>query len=226
VSAGHALALLLLVLGTGPACAAEAGPQVDPRAKTVFELTRNTRATYSNYVWNWVRGADGKRQGGGWSAEFHKGALHRVETPEVRVVADCEAGMGTIFFVSGGRSETRAQVANAACGINTNASIRRIEWVDTRDSPFGRVDRLRVVDDWNDRAYAVAESGALVASEIFSNQADSEHCVQNEAIAILDSLPAEDIFSLKSLRRSVVPDQYRRAPTPRGDLWLNGSKCP
>lgn len=222
---GRSLALLLLVVGAGSACAEEAGSQVDPRARPVFELTRETRATYSNYDWNWVRGGDGEKQEGGWSAEFHRGVLHRVETPAVRIVADCEAGTGTIFFVSEGRTETRDDVANAACGINTNASIIRIEWVDSRESRFGKVDRIRVVDDREDRSYAVNEAGALVAIEIFSNQSDSNHCVQNEAVAILDSLPEEDIFSPESLKRSVVPDRYRRAPAPSGDLWLNGSKC-
>ena len=69
-----------------------------------FERTKRTRATYALYSWNWIKG-DGFEGGPQWSAEFHRGTLHRVETPRFRVVADCAAGTGAMIDVDSGRIE-------------------------------------------------------------------------------------------------------------------------
>jgi hypothetical protein len=219
-----AAGLLLAGFAAGSACAQESGQ--DPRARSVYENSRDTRATYANYGWNWVRSTDPASSQSGWSAEFHKGGLHRVETPDMRVVADCETGIGTGFFVHESRTETGPQFALAACGINANPDIVELQWIDRVESRFGPLDRIRLVDDSFDRTYAVNEAGVLVATEMFSNQPDSGECVQNEAIAIEDELPEEDIFSPQSLKRSVVPEKYRTAPAaPKGDYWLDGFRC-
>jgi len=56
-------------------------------------LTRNTTATYSVFAWNIITRSN-KPTEQEWSAEFHQGALHRVETPRDRIIADCAAMTG------------------------------------------------------------------------------------------------------------------------------------
>lgn len=58
-------------------------------AEKTIALTRETRATYSVFFWNVITRPGSPAQAE-WSAEFHKGALHRVETPRDRIVANCE----------------------------------------------------------------------------------------------------------------------------------------
>ena len=201
--------VLALAVG-GLSCAAVAA--IDQRAQEVIERSRKTTATYSLYMWNKV---DRPNEGPGeeWSAEFHKGTLHRVETKDVRVVADCAAVMGTYIDVNTGETSTNAQAARVACGISAATPIRSAEWIARVKSRFGPVDRIRVTDDKNIRTYDVTDDGALVGGMI----ADLDGTVRLEGIAagLLSTLPEEDMFSKESLQRSVVPDQYRHRPARR-----------
>jgi hypothetical protein len=217
-----AVALVLLGASTS---AAVTEPAPDPRARAVFERTKQTRATYALYAWNWVRGS-GFEAGPHWSAEFHRGNLHRVETPHVRVVADCGARTGTMLHVGTNRIESGAGVAGAACGINSNFPLRNLEWLGRRSSRFGPVETLRILDLADERIYAVDETGVLVASEIFPRDPAATYCVQQEPLAIERKLPAKDMFSTKSLGRSFAAGRFLASPTAAvGDLWLGTRRC-
>jgi len=221
----RALALWLFFAVAGAACAEAAEPAPDPRAKAAFERTKRTRETYALYSWNWVKGS-GFETGPHWSAEFHRGTLHRVETPHVRLVADCAAGTGTMLRVDTGQIENGAAVAGAACGINSNFPVRNLEWLGRKATRFGTLDMLRVVDHADERLYAVDQAGVLVASEIFPRDKASGSCLQQEPLAVEKALPAEDMFSEASLQKSFAADRFQSPPKAYvGDLWLGTRRC-
>ncbi len=221
MAAGLAFSLLCAVAGNP--CAAATEP--DPRALAAFERTKRTRETYALYSWNWVKGA-GFGTGPRWSAEFHRGNLHRVETPRIRIVADCAAGAGTMFDVASGRTESGASVAWAACGISSSFPIRDLEWLGRKETRFGPLDMLRVLDKSDERIYAVDRSGVLVASEVFPRDKGSGSCLQQEPLAVEKVLPAGDLFSQASLRKSFAAARFEAPPeTYSGDLWLGARRC-
>jgi hypothetical protein len=184
----------------------------DPRANQAIERSRKTNATYSLYMWNRITKAD-ENPTEEWSAEFHNGTLHRVETLHLRVVADCAAVMGSWLNVDTGETATNAQAARVACGISSAAPLRSDEFVSRGKSRFGPVDRIRVTDDEVIRTYDVADNGALVAATI--SDLNGTLRLENWAVDLRPTLPSEDIFSKESLQRSVVPDQYKQRPTRR-----------
>ena len=220
-------ALSLLALSSA-ACAQENSPSpgaIDPRAHAAVARSRTTGATYSLYAWNWARYPDGTPHQG-WSAEFHQGRSHRVETPDIRVVADCAAGTGTMLNVRSGERTSGARVANAACGVNANAAVLAAEWLGRRNGRFGSVDMIKLIDEGEERSYAIDEQGVLMATEIFPRGADPGYCVQNEASAVERTVPAGDLFSPESLNRSVVADRFRAPPPrPAGNFWLRDFSC-
>jgi hypothetical protein len=220
-----AVAVLLSLAASGVAGAKPAEPAADPRAQAAFDRTKRTESTYALYAWNWVKGP-GFPTGPHWSAEFHRGHLHRVETPHVRVVADCAAGTGTTLDVATGRSETGPAAARGACGINSNFPVRDLEYLGRRDSRFGGLDLLRILDPADERLYAVDDNGVLVASEIFPRDPAARYCVQQEPLAVEKVLPAEDMFSAQSLQRSFAASRFEAVPgSPVGDLWFGNRRC-
>jgi hypothetical protein len=214
-----------LLHAAGNACAKAPEPGPDPRAKAALDRTKRTQETYALYSWNWVKGS-GSDAGPRWSAEFHRGNLHRVETPHVRIIADCAAGTGSMFEVHSGRTESNASIAGAACGINSNFPIRKLEWLGRKTTRYGALDVLRVVDSADERIYAVDPAGVLIASEIFPRANGAGFCLQQEPLAVEKSLPAKDMFSAESLRKSFAARRFERPPTAYvGDLWLGARRC-
>jgi hypothetical protein len=223
----RALVLLLLCALSGPAPAKKRPAKVpaDPRAQEVFDRTKAIRATYAIYDWNWRRGDDG-RASLHWSAEFHRGSSHRMETPDLRAVAHCLTREATLFEIRSGSTHSHAWIANAICGIRSDRIIHRLDWVGRKESRFGPLDTIRVTDLLNERFYSVDPAGIIVATEYFSRDAGLKGCVQTEPMAIEKDLPAGDIFSVESLERSVVPEKYRSGPeNPSGDLWSGSRRC-
>lgn len=223
----RALLLLLLCALSGPAPAKKRPARIpaDPKAQEVFDRTKAIRATYAIYDWNWRRGGDG-RVSLHWSAEFHRGSSHRMETPDLRAVADCSTRQATLLEIRTGSTQSHAWIANAICGIRSDRIVHSLEWVGRKDSRLGPVDTIRLTDLLNERFYTVDSTGIIVATEYFSRDAALKGCVQTEPQAIEKDLPAADIFSVDSLRESVVPEKYRKGPeAPVGDLWRVGRRC-
>jgi hypothetical protein len=222
---------LIAALLVASALAQTASPQpgtdpspADERALAVLERTKTTRATYALYGWNWIQDRDGSLREG-WSAEFNSGTRHRVETPEVRVVADCDTQTGTALNVTTGERFSGRQVAQAACGISTARPIFEVTWLGAGPSRFGPVDRLHIADEADERFYVVDPDGILVGAEIYG--VTEPWCLRMEALAVERRLPEGDIFSEQSLDRSVVPRRYTFTPNRyEGDLWTPGRNCP
>jgi hypothetical protein len=203
-------ALLLSASIAVAACASDPADEKTAAATKLIALTRETRTTYSMVVWNRIQ-----RPGAAiveeWSAEFHDGIRHRVETPRDRMVADCVAMTGTYVEIPTGKIITGARVARAAWGINANMPILAARIGGKHQNRFGGVVRVAVVDSDNVRTYDVAENGALLAATISDRKGN--RLLTNWAVSYSPDVPA-DIFSEASLARSVVPDELKRAPMP------------
>ena len=187
------------------ACSPAAEANFDPKAKAVIERSQRTTASYAQFAWNDVPD-DGEIKDG-WSAEFHRGNLHRVETPFVRVIADCKEMIGTRLSVLTGEKITDPSVAKAACGINANFQIHSAKWLGRHETKFGMAERVTAEESI--RTYEVLDSGALVTS-VYQGH-DGRQLVNNWSLAISPSAPS-DIFSELSLERTAVPAEFRRAP--------------
>lgn len=201
-----AVGLTVAAAGGATACASDV--TIDAPEAELIARTRDTRATYSLILWNRIQ-RPGERPVEEWSAEFHAGTHHRVETPRDRVVADCAAMTGTHLEVATGKRIDGPQVARAACGIQANTAIVSARIVGKRTTRFGLAARLVVTDAGHVRTYDVAHDGALLAATISDH--DGNRLLTNWATSHTRQVSG-DIFSQESLTRSVVPDDYKKAP--------------
>lgn len=221
----RALLLVLLCALSGPAPAKKRPAKADPRAQEVFDRTKKVQATYALYSWSWRRGYDG-RISLHWSAEFHQGSKHRMETPDLRAVADCSTGEAALLEIGGELIRNHVWMGDAICGIRSDKLVRRLEWMGRKDSRFGPLDTIRLISFQEERIYTVNSTGILVATETFPHESGLKSCVQTEPLAVETELPAADIFSVESLDRSAVPEKYRKGPeAPVGDLWSGTRRC-
>ena len=161
-----------------------------------------------------------------WSAEFHSGDYHRVETPLTRIVANCRNGTGHAIDVATGLSRRDDPAAAAACGVSSHRLPALENSIEARSTPFGPMAIIRFNDGETDARFGVLNNGAIATAEIIPGASATAQCLQTAATAVLDTLPAPDIFTEQSLTASVVPDDYRVAPTQRPtDIWTSNYTC-
>lgn len=214
---------LLAALLAGAACGNAAQEALSPKALEVLERTKTTNATYALYLRNTLTG-EAPRPGEEWSAEFHSGTLHRVETPRDRVVADCAAGTGHALSLVSGEMVEGYAVARAACGISTNATIIEAQWKGKVQTPFGEADRVRIVDEDNVREYDVSGEGILLRSTYAANVPGEPLILLVQPVAVLSKLPDADMFDRESLARSYVAETYRAAAVPAARPDAHGAR--
>lgn len=193
-------------------CAAMAAPSsIDPAAQRIVDRTRTVTTSYSAFNWNIVVLPEGET-GEEWSAEFHQGDLHRVETPRDRIVANCRTRSGTYLNLVTGERLEGAKVAGAACGIQSNIPPQNVALLPSRKSGNGWIDRVKIVDSEAVRTYDVNSLGVIVAATI------SDHAGMPQLTAWTRALrrkaPAE-AFTAESLNRSFVTATYRTRPTSK-----------
>lgn len=191
-------------------------PSLSEEARQLIDFTRETRATYSLVVMNRVKRPDGSITEE-FSAEFHDGAHHRVETPRDRMIADCEEMTGTYVQMGSAKLISGAAVARAACGVQANTPIQSARVAGKRETRFGPVTHLIVVDADHVRTYDVAANGALLGATI--SDRDGNWKLINRAVSFTADVPP-DIFSAESLGKSAVPERLRkfvRHPAPAAD---------
>lgn len=192
---------ILALVGVGTAFA-----ETESAADRLIALTRETHATYTLILRNRILRPDGSVYEE-WSAEFHDGTLHRVETPRDRVIADCEAGTGSYTDFRNGKLIDGPSVAGMACGINANSPIISAKIEGMRESRFGRATHLVVHDPNYIRTYDVAENGALVGATI--SDRSGKRLLTNWAVYLSSDVPP-GIFSRDSLGHSAVSERFRR----------------
>lgn len=177
-------------------------------ASAVLERTKTTTATYSMYLWNRVTNP-GKPIFEEASAEFHKGDLHRVETPRDRIVANCRARTGFYLSVESGEIIEGSKVAAAACGINTNFPFRSIELLSDIATRFGTAQRVRAVDAENVREYDVLKNGALVRTTYTENPPGGSLLIRTHAIRLDATVPDDAMFTRESLTKRYLPSDLK-----------------
>jgi hypothetical protein len=191
------------MLGLLGSSATAADGDSSTKLSDAVERTRSTTATYSLYVQTRIT-PPSRDPINEWAAEFHRGNLHRVETPRDRVVADCARLTGSHLNLMTGVITRGSSEAKSACGINANPDLVSGKWLGVEQSRFGPVDRLELTDSEHVRGYDVASNGALVASTIAD--LDGTMRLRTWATALLPTLPEQDIFSEASLARQVASD--------------------
>src|SRR5689334_4133599 len=202
-----AAAFVGMLLEAGP-CAADG---VSDGVEKVINRSATTHATYSLYIWNRI--ATKSRLVEEWSAEFHSGSMHRVETPRDRVVADCKAGTGSHLTLATGLISSGPEWARAACGINTNKPLLAARWQGVFQTPFGKVDRIQLTDSDNIRTYDVREDGVLIGTTYARNSPDAPILLTANASDIQSIIPDEAIFDQASLARSYVLEKFKVPPS-------------
>lgn len=201
---------------SGPVVAVPDGSDGSQKAAAVLARTKATQATYAAYFWNRIT-LPGQAEQEEWSAEFHQGDFHRVETPHDRMVADCRDGTGWAVSLLTGAFTHGPQVAAAACGIATNAMIAELVFLGPAQSPFGPAEQIRVVDQDYVREYDVSADGILLATTYARNDADRRPVIATRAFRVDRTLsnvagPAGDMFDPATLDRSFVAEAFRRKP--------------
>jgi hypothetical protein len=198
--------LCLVGLAFGPSTAANS--TIDPEVIEIILRTRETQGTYAVYMWNEVTPKD-KTPFAEWSAEFHSGNLHRVENPNIRMIADCKAMTGTFLEIQTQKRIEGAQVARMACGINSNPKILSARKIGFEKSDFGDVTEIEIIDTSERRTYKVTFDGILVGSTIGEVAKGGHVWVVNRAFYVSRIITESDIFSENSLNRSFVSQKFR-----------------
>lgn len=207
IQRGTAFAAVLVAFGA--ACSASE-PNPEAKAEAAIERSRSTDATYSLYLWNRLT-PPGRSAIEEWSAEFHQGSLHRVETPRDRIVANCKTLEGWHLDIRSGSVSKGESVARAACGIHANSAILRKTYEGRLDTDFGASEHLTIYDPGHVRTYLVADNGALLGATI--SDLRGTLLLENWAVELVDTV-RPGIFSPESLNLSAVPDEFRRDPAP------------
>lgn len=198
-----------IVAATLSACTSATAGDDNAAALAVLERTKTTRATYTIYIWNRVTNPNNPAFEEA-SAEFHKGDLHRIETPRDRVVADCRAQTGAHLSVETGEITEGPTIAASACGINTNLPILSIELLSDIETKFGAAQRVRVTDKQNVREYSILENGALARTTYTENRAAGQVLIVAEAVLLENSVPEDLMFDKASLGRRYLPTDVQR----------------
>jgi hypothetical protein len=147
-----------------------------------------------------------------WSAEFHSKNMHRVETPQHRIIADCKSMTGTWLDVAKGEFTSNETVAKAACGINANPKVLSARRTGTVITPFGKAEGIEISDPFQIRTYIISASGALLGATISGNDKARMLWLENRATHYEARLPNADIFSRSSLARSAAAEKHRQPP--------------
>jgi len=215
----------LAALALGAALLVGAAPQADDDSGwSIIQRTKQTKATYSSYQWAVMRGDEGETLDS-WTAEFHSGDWHRMEIPQGRIVANCKTHEGWFYDVDTGRTEPSDEIWLTACGIDTSEPIIATDRLAPIAGKDGPLDLVRIKTAVWIRYYAVDRNGVIVRMNRVAANGSPAPCVQNRAIAILNSVPSPDMFSRASLTMSFVPERYRQPPTGPTPPGLMGARC-
>lgn len=195
------------------ACAPSPGHASGDEAKVeaVLARTKSAGTTYAVYQWQRIT-PDGAPAREEWAAEFNAGHLHRVETVEGRVIANCETMAGSYLPLSTGAILTGPRFANAACGIDTNRPMTDQRWLGVVQTPFGKADRVRLIDDRYIRSYDITDRGVIVRAVYRKSTAGNPLVLVQVAVALSSTLLSGQLFDEASLQRSFVPERYKSRP--------------
>jgi hypothetical protein len=82
--------------------------------------------------------------------------------------------------------------------------------LETKKTSFGEVKMIEINDSESRRTYDVSKDGILLAATISDKGKDGKVRLINKATRVSRQIPSGDIFTDKSLGRSVVAEKYRK----------------
>jgi hypothetical protein len=183
--------------------------KINPEALALIRLTKSPTISYMNYIWNEGNKSSGKISE--WSAEFHHDVSHRVETPGIRVIADCRSGAGAYMSLTDNILRRGDNVAAGACGIDTSQRILAASITASLDTKFGPAKRIVVRDYRNTRTYDISSEGIILRA-VYVDNATSRSLLESYSVAVVKGPVEEDMFGETSLARSFVPSSYQIKP--------------
>jgi hypothetical protein len=193
-------------------CPVLAEAQDKPSAESVVARTKAPTTDYS--LFHWTISRQGDRAYSLWAAEFHRGSLHRVETPLDRIVADCKAMTGHHRSLMSGKVLSSREAAETACGIDMTGAPA-LSYEGSLPSPYGELDVVLLTKDGLRRRYWVDPAGLLIQSEFRGdNDKPGQPTLLNWATEVSRASPDASMFTAESLDRSFVPIERQVDMTP------------
>ena len=206
------------------ACLPGCANATDGGAEAIANLTRTTISTYAAYEWGGAVNENGSTEEH-WTAEFHSGDWHRMEGPNMRVVANCRTHVGFFYDVTKNESTDAPNAYRGACGIYASPDGTSAIRLPSVESASGRLDRIQITDQKFVRDYAVTSSGVIMASDWNPKSGLQFPCIRSRTVAVVDKLPEGVIFSRQSLALQVTPQKYVLRPVNPKLILLSGKPC-
>jgi hypothetical protein len=193
--------LLTLALATS-ACAQAPLPK---EVQAVIDRSHNSRADYAvilkvDVVHSGVRSTE-------VNAEFQQGAMHRVEVPRRRVLANCDTGEGAVYDVTNARFVDEPGNVKGACGIDVGADrIVSARMLPPLSGPFGRADRIEMTGANFVRHYAVTPDGIIVSDDYLPQDGDVDFSLQTVSSVVKRGPQPPAMFARDSLTRDFASE--------------------
>jgi len=191
-------AILVGLAWSVPALAQSALP---PEVQAVVDRSKASRSDYSvtmtaEVVRNGQRVIEVQ-------AELQQGALHRVEVPARRVIANCDTGESYDYEIASGRVVNTNDQSDSVCGIAMAAdppiSGRLLAPV-TGD--YGRADVIELVGSNFIRRYAVTPDGIIVAQAYVPRRPEVGFSLRTLTVTVSRGPQDPTMFDRRSLDRA------------------------
>jgi hypothetical protein len=147
------------------------------------------------------------------TAEFHRGSMHRVETAESRVIANCATGERIVYDMLADRI-ARSRREGGACGIGNPEAVISSRMLPRVTGPWGPADVIELTGPDFVRRYAVTESGVLLSTDYVPRRADVGLAIETLRVQVTWGPPDAAMFEESSLRRAFAGPLAAGAPSP------------
>ena len=184
---------------------------MSPEVRVVFERSRAPAADFSMIHTGRaiVHGANSIDV----SAEFHRGSMHRVETAQQRVIANCRTGERIVYDVRADRIERSVRRDGGACGIGNPEAVLSSRLLPPVTGPWGRADMIELTGPDFVRRYAVTDDGILVAGDYIPRRPDVGLTIETVSAEVTRATPDAAMFEEGSLRRAFGPTRGGETPS-------------
>jgi hypothetical protein len=194
------LALALLSFAAG-ACARAPLPK---DVQAVIDRSHASRASYAVAITAEVVTSGRRHIDRDW--EFHQGAMHRVEVPIRRVVANCDTDEGSVYDAVGGRYVDGSNIVPGACGIAVGAdTVVSARMLAPITGAYGRADVVELTGEKFVRRYGVTADGIIVLNDYTPRTADVGFSDKTLNVVVRRGPQDPAMFTRESLTRAFAP---------------------
>lgn len=201
------VALAATLILAGPAIAQDA---VSPEVRAVIARSRNPTVDY--IVVHSERVTLQGRTFEQVSAEYQRGAMHRVETKPARAIANCATGDMVRYLPALDRIERFSGGDRGACGIGDAEPVLSSRMLLPVTGPWGRADVIELTGHDFVRRYVVTDDGILVSGDWTPRRPDVSFATRTLQVVVTRAVPDPAMFEEASLRRTFTPPLAGDAP--------------